>query len=215
MLGMCSPQISRASDSDSVKVDKSVLNLEPTKKSRKEKTDMDYRQVFSCYPIKALSNYIMLGYERQVGDKHVLKIAAGYVSFEDQLASTNFDFEVKDYSGFRFDMSLKYFVGENNPVFNGIYFSPYVSFKNSKFMYNDFNDFQFPSDIWEEGSATSFHGGFIFGYQLPIGESFTIDGYVGNVLKRSSGNYKEATRLFDSYKNNIGLIGGITVGFGF
>ncbi len=188
------------------------------KKRKKEKEEMSYKQVFSFYPIKALSNYMMVGYERQIGPKHALKVAAGYVKFEEETTSTNFNFEVRDYSGIRFDLAVKYFIGENNPVFNGIYFAPFVSFKNCKFKYHDFNDFQFPAppvDEWEEGAATSLNAGFIFGYQLAIGESFSIDLYVGNVLKNSGGDYTQATRLFDPYKNSIGLISGLTVGFGF
>lgn len=187
-------------------------------KTKRSKRDLDYRQVFAFYPVKALSNYIMISYERKVSDKHILKVGAGYVSFEELLTSTNFDFEVKDYSGFRFDLMLKYFVGENNPTFNGVYFSPLISFKNAKFKYNDFNDVFNPGNPdaeFEEGSATSYHLGFAFGYQLPIGNSFNVDFYIGNVLKRSNGDYKAADRLMDQYKNAIGLVSGLTLGFGF
>lgn len=190
------------------------------KKRKKEKEEMSYKQVFSFYPIKALSNYMMVGYERQIGPKHALKIAAGYVNFEESVTGNefNFNFEIREFSGVRFDMAVKYFIGDNNPVFNGMYFAPFLSFKNCKFKYHDFNDFQFPAppvEEWEEGAATSLNAGFILGYQLPIGESFSVDLYVGNVLKRSGGDYVQATRLFDPYRNSIGLISGLTVGFGF
>ncbi len=182
-------------------------------KRKKEKDDMPYRQVVSFYPVKALSNYMMVGYERQVSPKHAMKVVAGYINFEQNNTSTNFDFEVKDFSGVRFDLMFKYFVGKNNPVFNGVYFSPILSFKNSKFKYNSFDNFGI--EEWEEGAASSVTAGFLFGYQMPLGESFTADIYLGDALKKSSGNYLQANRIFDQYSNSIGLIGGISIGFGF
>ena len=184
-------------------------------KKRKEKEEMEYKQVVSFYPVKALSNYMMVGYERQISPKHALKVVAGYVNFETNNTNTNFDFEVKDYSGMRFDIMLKYFVGRNNPVFNGAYFSPFLSFKNAKFKHRSF-DFNFGVEPeWEEGAASSLTAGFIFGYQIPLGESFSVDAFIGDALKSSSGNYLQADRLFDQYRNSIGIITGLSVGFGF
>lgn len=187
-------------------------------KRNKQKRELPYQQVVCFYPVKAFTNYIMMGYERQVGKKNALKVAAGYVNFEEETTSTNFNFDIRQFSGMRFDLSLKYFVGENNPVYNGIYVAPFVSFKNSKFRYFNFgfgSQFPPPVEEWEEGAATSFTGGVIVGYQLPLGDSFSLDLYVGNALKRSSGDYEQANRIFDPYKNAIGLISGFSVGFGF
>jgi len=182
-------------------------------KRKKEKDEMSYRQVISFYPVKALSNYMMVGYERQISPKHALKVAAGYINFEQNNTSTNFDFEVKNFSGVRFDLMLKYFVGKNNPVFNGVYFSPILSFKNSKFKYNAFDNFGI--EQWEEGAASSVVAGFLLGYQIPLGESFTVDVYLGNAIKTSSGDYLQANRIFDQYSNSNGLVGGLSLGFGF
>jgi len=220
MFAILMPSGAFATDMEGIRKESKYSFSPYPKKRKKEKEEMSYKQVFSFYPIKALSNYMMVGYERQIGPKHALKIAAGYVNFEESITGNefNFNFEIREFSGVRFDIGLKYFVGENNPVFNGIYFAPFLSFKNSKFRYNDFNNFQFPPppvEEWEEGSATSLNAGFIFGYQLPLGESFSVDFYVGNVIKRSGGDYEQANRLFDAYRNSIGLTSGLTVGFGF
>ena len=77
-------------------------------------------------------------------------------------------------------------------------------------------NFSSPSfNDWEEGAANSFNLGFIVGYQLAIGESLSLDMYVGECLKKSNGDYLAANRLVDQYKNAIGITGGLCVGFGF
>jgi hypothetical protein len=185
----------------------------PLASKTKEKKQFPYKQILSFYPTKAIANYIMVGYERQIGTKHVLKIAAGYANFEEQNISTGFNNEIKEFSGTRFDMMFKYFMGKDVSMFNGIYFAPYLSFKSSNFKYENFTDFG-PS-IWEEGSASALATGFVFGLQVPLGNTFCADLYVGNALINCSGNYKEATRFMDSYRNSIGLISGFSFGFGF
>lgn len=182
---------------------------------KKPKKEFAYRQVASVYPVKALSNCMMLGYERQVGAKHIFKIAAGYTNFAEQALNTAFNNELSQYSGMRFDMTLKYYIGKETVLFNGIYVAPFFSFKNAKFQYRG-NDFFSPGiDVWEDGTAASYTIGGIMGVQFPITESFVFDFYVGNANMNSSGNYKEASRFMDSYRNSIGLISGFSLGFGF
>ena len=159
---------------------------------KKEKKEFPYKQIVSFYPGKALANYMMAGYERQIGPKQVFKVAAGYGSFEEQNISTGFNNDIKNFSAVRFELMFKYFIGKKPTVFNGVYFAPFVSFKNSNFKYNqDRNDGSFfpVEDIWEEGSANSLATGFVFGIQAPIGESFALDIFVGNGLIKSTGDY--------------------------
>jgi len=181
-----------------------------TKKTKKE---FPYKQVISFYPAKAFANYMMGGYERQVGPKHIFKVTAGYANFTDQNLQTSFNNDLQNFSALRFDLMFKYFIGKNARVFNGLYFSPYLSFKNANFQYDDFNNFN--GTVWEDGQAQSIAGGFVLGFQVPIGESFTVDAFVGNAMIKSTGDYKQASRFMDSYRNAIGLISGFSFGFGF
>lgn len=68
-------------------------------------------------------------------------------------------------------------------------------------------------EIWEEGAATSYSTGLILGLQVPSGKSFAADFYAGNALIKSSGDYKQASRFMDGYRNSIGLISGFSFGF--
>ncbi len=187
------------------------IGTKPANKS-KQKKEFPFRQVVSFYPAKAIANYMMLGYERQVGAKNVLKIAVGYANFEQQNLFSGFNNNIKNFSGTRFDLMYKYFIGKEPTVFNGIYFAPYASFKSSNFKYEKFNGF---GSVWEDGSATALAGGFIFGYQVPLGDSFTADVYIGDAMVKSHGDYTSADRFMDSYHSSIGLISGFSVGFGF
>lgn len=182
---------------------------------RKEKEEMEYTQTLTLYPFKTITNCLMLGYEKQIGHRHALKIVAGYTKFDETGVATNFDFDIKDYSGLRFDIMLKYFMGQNSRVFNGLYIAPHISFKNSKFMFRNFNDFNFPDPVWEEGAAQCISAALIVGYQIPLGKTFTLDGYVGNGIRKCSGNYNQANRILDSYRNSIGVVAGLSIGFGF
>ncbi len=178
----------------------------------KPKKEFPFKQIVSFYPAKAIANYMMLGYERQVGPKHVLKIAVGYANFEEQNLFQGFNNEIKDFSGTRFDLMYKYFIGKEAIMFNGIYFAPIISFKSANFKYQDFTGF---GSVWEDGSASALAGGFIFGAQFPLGDSFSVDLYIGDAMIKSHGNYREADRFMDSYRSSIGLISGFSFGFGF
>ena len=182
--------------------------------SKKEKKEFPYRQILSFYPGKAITNYMMVGYERQIGPKQIFKVAAGYGSFEEQNISTGFNNELRNFSAVRFELLFKYFIGKTPTVFRGIYFAPYVAFKNSNFEYDDFR-FSSSGDFWEEGSASSLATGIVFGFQTPIGENFAFDVFIGNGLIKSSGDYIQARRFMDGYRNSIGILSGFSFGFGF
>ncbi len=180
--------------------------------SKKTKKEFPYRQIITFYPAKAMANYMLAGYERQVGPKHALKIAVGYANFEEQNLQTGFNNDIKNFSGTRFDLIFKYFAGKDPVMFNGLYIAPYISFKNSNFKYEIDNNIGF--NIWEEGSASSLITGFIFGLHAPLGSSFCVDLYLGNAMQKSSGDYKQASRFMDSYRSSIGVISGLSIGFG-
>ena len=182
--------------------------------AKKTKKEFPYRQIATFYPVKAMANYMLAGYERQIGPKHALKIAVGYANFEEQSFQTGFNNDLKSFSGTRFDLMFKYFAGRDPEMFNGFYVAPYLSFKNSNFLY-EFDDNIGLPDAWEEGSASCLVTGFIFGIHSPLGSSFCMDLYIGNAMQKSRGDYKQASRFLDSYKSSIGVISGLSIGFGF
>ncbi len=182
-------------------------------KSEKKKTpEIDYKNVVSIYPFRAIASYLMAGVETKISNNKALKVIAGYATFEGYSNTLSSSIEMISFDALRLELQYKYFIGKTPQVFNGFYFSPNAMYKMANYKYYD------PTSLFTEVSANAqaFMIGFNIGYQVPIGDRISLDGYVGQSLLWSSGNYADIQdRLGDTYTNSIGIQAGFCFGIGF
>ncbi len=185
----------------------------PTKPPTK-KPEFNHKSVASVFPFRAFANTMMFGFETKTSDKACFKIVAGVTYFEkDNIGFT----EIYNYTGGRFEAQYKNFIGKNAKAFNGLYVAPFLLYKTSSFKYetNKVNGWQ---DTTVNGSVNMKGAGIVFGYQTTIGESATIDFFLGQGFFKSKGRNPEdldnANRPFDTFSSAIGFYTGFSVGIG-
>ena len=191
----------------------SVYQIPGFIKTEKKKTpEIDYKNVVSIYPFRAIASYLMAGVETKISGNKALKFIAGYATFEGSSNTLSSNIEMISFDALRLELQYKYFIGKSPQVFNGFYFSPNTMYKMANYKYYAFNS------LFTEVSAQAqaFMIGFNIGYQVPIGDRISLDGYVGQSILWSSGNYTEIKdRLGDTYTNSIGIQAGFSFGIGF
>ncbi len=178
-----------------------------------KKPEFNHKSVASIFPFRAFANTMMFGFETKTSDKACFKIVAGVTYFEkDNVGFT----DIYDYTGGRFEAQYKNFIGKNAKAFNGLYVAPFLLYKTSSFKYDD---------IGKNWQDTTFNGkvnmkgvGIVFGYQATIGESATIDFFLGQGFFKSKGRNPDdldnANRPFDTFSSAIGFYTGFSVGIG-
>lgn len=176
--------------------------------TKKKPYEADYKSVVSVFPLRAISSYMMAGIETAVTPKSSLRFVAGYATFEGR--SDFLDFDIGTFSGFRFELMWKNFIGKNAKVYDGFYFAPNVVYKECFFTYYQFSTALTPIKDRAQGYLI----GYNIGYQLPIGDKVTLDGYVGQCIDGYNGNNK-VSRFGDRYVKGIGFQGGLSFGIGF
>ncbi len=194
----------------------------PTTKTTKYKVKKNifrYNNVFSFYPFQSAINYMTVGYELKTGEKTAFKTIAGYAKQESSLLGFS---DISNYSGFKIEMELKYFVNKKSVVFNGIYFAPFAMYKSCQFTFMEDKSYYDPNTgiyhyetVETSGKSGATHIGFLLGYHSKIGESFTLDMFAGEGLMSASGNHEMGSRFGDIYANEIRMKAGICLGFGF
>ncbi len=194
----------------------------PTTKATKYKVKKNifrYNNVFSFYPFQSAINYMTVGYEFKTGEKTAFKTIAGYAKQESSLLGFS---DISNYSGFKIEMELKYFVNKKSVVFNGIYFAPFAMYKSCQFTFMEDKSYYDPNTgiyhyetVETSGKSGATHIGFLLGYHSKIGESFTLDMFAGEGLMSASGNHEMGSRFGDIYANEIRMKAGICLGFGF
>jgi hypothetical protein len=190
-----------------------------TTKYKVKKNLFNYNNIISVYPFQPIINYMTLGYEFKTGDKTAFKTIAGYARKESNDLGID---DMTDYSAYRVEMQFKIFTRKKPHVFNGTYIAPFVLYKNCNYTSERLQTYYDPvlgyytsRTIREKGNASVVHAGFILGYHAKIGENFTIDMYAGEGIMSASGSYKNASRLFDVFSNEIRMKIGLSVGYGF
>ena len=101
-----------------------------TTKYKVKKNIFRYNNVFSFYPFQSAINYMTVGYELKTGEKTAFKTIAGYAQQQSSLLGFS---DISNYSGFKIEMELKYFINKKSVVFNGIYFAPFAMYKSCNF----------------------------------------------------------------------------------
>ena len=190
----------------------------PDKSSPKKKV-FPYNNIISIYPFQAAIAYMTLGYELKLGEKTVLKTIAGLAEKEQNFFSEN---NLTQYSAYRVELQLKYFIKKKAKAFNGVYIAPFALYKSCNFgyeltekIYNPVIGFYEYINIEKIGKANVSHVGFLVGYQAMLGESFTLDLFIGEGLMSAAGDYKYGSRVLDVYANEIRLRTGLSIGYGF
>lgn len=184
------------------------IQLKSDENPQKKNYVADYKSIVSVFPLRAISSYMMGSIETTVSKKSSLRFVAGYATFEG-----NSDFltvEMKTFTGYRMELMWKNFIGKNATVYEGFYFAPNVVFKECFFSY--FPD-RFSQQIIK-GRAQGYLLGYNVGYQLPIGDKVTLDGYVGQCIDGYNGD-NTISRFGDRYVKGIGFQGGLSFGIGF
>ncbi len=183
----------------------SFLNIYSSANKKPIPDKPKYDHVFSIYPGRALTNYMMVGYDKKISPSKSVKIIAGYAYYTEYAGISNRNFSLYGNSGFRFEAQFKSYLSKDSKVFNGWYIGPTVGFKQSNF------------EIYKgtKSSASATMIGVIIGYQFPLGKLFIGDIYFGEALKKAYGDYESVDRGLDGYKNGVGFHTGFNIGFGF
>lgn len=194
----------------------------PRTKYKVKKNVFRYNNVVSIYPFQSAINYMTFAYELKTGEKTAFKTQAGYAK-KDQ--SSFFDLglgSISNYSAFRIQMEFKYFMNKKAEVFNGLYIAPFALYKSCKYtytgdrqVYDPITGYYHYVTVNVKDNASAFHVGFLLGYHAKIGESFTVDMFAGEGLMSASGNFNDASRVFDTYANEIRMKLGMSIGYGF
>ena len=113
-----------------------------TTKYKVKKNIFRYNNVFSFYPFQSAINYMTVGYELKTGEKTAFKTIAGYAQQQSSLLGFS---DISNYSGFKIEMELKYFINKKSVVFNGIYFAPFAMYKSCNFTFMDDRSYYDPN----------------------------------------------------------------------
>ena len=191
----------------------------PKVKYKLKRNLFNYNNIISVYPFQSVINYMTVAYELKTGEKSAFKTIAGYAKKESSLLGLG---TISDYSGYRLEMQFKYFMKKKGSVFNGIYIAPFVLFKSCNYTFDGEETVYDPITgsynylfVHVKDKASVVHVGFILGYQLKLGDSFTLDMFAGEGVMSAYGNYKYASRIFDAYSNEIRMKLGLSIGYGF
>jgi len=198
-------------------------NYQPRVRYKTKKNQFRYNNILSIYPAQALNSCMMLGYEFRTGDRTAFKTIAGYTQKEGDFFQNGFqNVTMTNFSSYRIEMQIKYFINKKVEPFNGIYFSPFILYKASDFSYDIYEERYDPiTGVYssmttnKKGKASALHAGFILGYHIKMGDNFTLDICGGEGIMNASGDYKNGSRVFDVYSNSIRLKAGLDFGFGF
>jgi hypothetical protein len=194
----------------------------PKVKYKVKRSVFRYNNIISVYPFQSAINYMTFAYELKTGAKTAFKTQAGYAK-KDQTSFLNTGLSgISNYSAFRIQMELKFFMNKKPEVFNGLYIAPFVLYKSCNYTYEGEQQVYDPIYGYYQtvyvninDKASAFHIGFILGYHVKVGESFTIDMFAGEGLMTATGNSERASRIFDVYANEIRMKLGLSIGYGF
>jgi hypothetical protein len=149
-------------------------------------------------PLSAIVATGNIAYERAVSDKQSFQLGLYYTGFK--ITTTKF-------SGFGITPEYRFYLGRE--VLNSFYAAPYIRYQSLSLKETEFDS---------KATLSLFGGGVVLGRQWVIGDSFTIDLFLGP--NYSSGSVKVSTgddTHFDGLGmfKGFGLRTGLTLGLAF
>jgi hypothetical protein len=149
-------------------------------------------------PLSALLATGNISYERLVNDKQSFQLGGYY---------TGVKFSSTKITGYGITPEYRFYVGRE--ALNSFYVAPYARYQSISFKETEFDS---------KATLSTVGGGLLFGRQWLIGDSFTIDLFLGP--NYSSGSVKVSFGDEDDFKGlnfftGFGLRSGITLGLAF
>jgi hypothetical protein len=149
-------------------------------------------------PLSAILATGNISYERVVGDKQSFQLGGYY---------TGVKFSSTKITGYGVTPEYRFYLGKE--ALNSFYAAPYMRYQSISFKETEFDS---------KATLSTFGGGLVIGRQWLIGESFTIDLFLGP--NYSSGSVKVSFGDEDDFKGlnfftGFGLRSGITLGLAF
>jgi hypothetical protein len=175
-----------------------------------------YKNIFSTTITNLLVNNFQINYERSLNESMALKLSVG-VKYKDK---------INDYKeGVCAEIQFKYYLlsPERKKTFYNIYFSPYVNYRYTKVVTNDYTIHGSVDPYYFWGVKTliynSISAGIILGQTFTLGKKVFIDLYLGGGIRKNL----DPDKYIEEYNRNLlqegysGITGkvGLDIGFKF
>jgi hypothetical protein len=175
-----------------------------------------YKNIFTTTLTNLFVNNFQINYERAFNESMALKLSAG-MKYKDKIN----DFK----EGVCAEIQFKYYLlsPERKKTFYNIYFAPYVNYRYTKVMTDDYTVHGIVDPGYYFGPKTfiynSISAGVIFGQAFTLGKKVFIDLYVGGGIRKNL----DPDKYIEEYNSNIlqegysGITGkiGLDIGFKF
>ncbi len=169
--------------------------------------------VIKLNPLSLIALHANMAYEKALNDKMSVQLG-GFFGTVKIGASLDGNSGKTRYTGFGITPEYRYYItNKNKPAPEGFFVGPYALYRSYSLKATGTDS----SGQTTEAKSTinSYGGGFSLGYQVIIGESFTMDFFAGPNYKGVSTKYKDNSTEEDFSSNFlIGRGSGIGVRFG-
>ena len=165
-----------------------IITASNAQEPQPEKTHKTAKNYFYLSPFNLIASQFLIGYERDIKEKHGIAVLPGIILDNQYYYGTDFGASVELQYRYRIVTSVNPRGKAKNDFRFNFYFAPFAGYQYLDFE-DDYSFYDYSTNTWQQsGESLSIHavsGGILFGTKFTFFERFSIDTYAGGGVKYS------------------------------